>query len=51
MDALGLHVIATIFPVNTALDLAFEVSWIFGGCESHLDVDVSIGFKFTRHRL
>jgi hypothetical protein len=44
-------VVTLILPVDAALDLALEESWVLTGSQGHFDVDVRVGLQFTAHRL
>jgi len=43
--------LATIFPVDAALDLAFKIGWVLRGLEGHLDVHVGVGLQLSEHGL
>jgi hypothetical protein len=39
-----------VFPVNTALNFAFKVGWVFTWGKSHFNVEVSVGLELPGHR-
>ena len=46
-----LAVCALAFPLDCALDLSLEVSWVLAADECHFDVLVGVGLKLTGHGL
>jgi hypothetical protein len=51
VHGLGLHVIVVLaLPVDAALDFTFEVGWVLGRLEGHLNVHVGVRLQFSEHR-